>query len=54
MVGPPGNAGMPGRNAFEEPGDIEFGPNGRVGGGDPMNANDCDGDFDAGPFEDMY
>lgn len=49
---PPGNAGRPGRNAFIEPEEMVFGPNGRVGGNDPCNTNDLDGDFDAGPYED--
>lgn len=47
---PPGDAGRPGRNAFVEPEDVQIGPNGRVGGGDPNNVNDMDGDFDAGPY----
>lgn len=47
---PPGNGGRAGRNAFLEPSDFTPGPNGRVGGGDPDNTNDMDGDFDAGPW----
>jgi hypothetical protein len=47
---PPGNGGRHGRNAFIEPEDFTTGPNGMVGGGDPMNTNDMDGDFDAGPW----
>jgi hypothetical protein len=46
-----GNGGRRGRNAFEEPDEIEFGNNGRVGGGDPMNHNEGDGDFDGDPFQ---
>lgn len=49
----PGNAGRPGRNAFIEPEDVVIGPNGRVGGNDPDNTNDLDGDFDAGPWDDL-
>jgi len=41
----PGNAGRPGRNAFLEPAEFTPGPNGRVGGNDPMNTNDWDGCF---------
>ena len=48
----PGNAGRPGRNAFQEPAEFIVGPHGRVGGNDPMNTNDLDGDFDAGPWDD--
>jgi hypothetical protein len=48
----PGNVGRPGRNAFQEPAEFIVGPHGRVGGGDPMNTNDLDGDFDAGPWDD--
>ena len=48
----PGNVGRPGRNAFIEPADFIVGPHGRVGGNDPLNTNDLDGDFDAGPWED--
>lgn len=43
---PPGNAGRAGRNAFQEPDSFQVGPHGRVGGNDPMNTNDWDGDFD--------
>ena len=48
----PGNAGRPGRNSFIEPAEFITGPHGRVGGNDPLNTNDCDGDFDAGPWDD--
>jgi hypothetical protein len=42
---PPGDGGGTGRNSFLEPEDVVIGPNGRVGGGDPMNTNDPDGCF---------
>jgi hypothetical protein len=48
----PGNVGRPGRNAFIEPAEFIVGSHGRIGGNDPDNANDLDGDFDAGPWED--
>ena len=48
----PGNAGRGGRNAFQEPDHFITGPHGRVGGNDPLNTNDIDGDFDAGPWDD--
>ena len=48
----PGNAGRPGRNAFLEPAEFIVGSHGRIGGNDPMNTNDADGDFDAGPWGD--
>lgn len=47
---PPGNGGRKGRNAFIEPDQFITGPGGYVGGGDCDNANDMDGDFDAGPW----
>lgn len=47
----PGNAGRPGRNAFIEPDSFIVGSHGRLGGNDPMNTNDMDGDFDAGPWD---
>ncbi|HVA84906.1 MAG TPA: hypothetical protein VNF73_01180 [Candidatus Saccharimonadales bacterium] len=43
-------SGRASRNAFQEPADFEPGPQGCVGGGDPLNTNDMDGDFDAPPF----
>lgn len=49
---PPGRGGLAGRNAFQEPAEFTTGPNGHVGGGDPNNTNDLDGDFDAGPWDD--
>ena len=48
----PGNAGRPGRNAFIEPAEFITGPHGLIGGNDPNNTNDLDGDFDAGPWDD--
>lgn len=49
---PPGRGGRKGRNAFQEPDSFMPGDQGRVGGGDPRNTNDLDGDFDAGPWGD--
>jgi hypothetical protein len=44
---PPGNVGRAGRNASQHPSMWN-----QPGAEDYMNANDMDGDFDAGPFED--
>jgi len=46
--------GRQARNAFEEPDQIEFGPNGHIGGGDPHNHEDYDGDFDGDMYEGGY
>lgn len=47
-----GGGGRRGRNAFEQPDGVVFGPNGMVGGDDACNHNDGDGDFDGDPFGD--
>jgi hypothetical protein len=49
---PPGRGGLKGRNAFQEPEDFIVGSHGCIGGGDPRNTNDLDGDFDGGPWDD--
>lgn len=49
---PPGRGGLKGRNAFQEPDHFIVGSHGDIGGGDPLNTNDLDGDFDAGPWGD--
>jgi hypothetical protein len=46
-----GRIGRSGRNAAQEPADIEFGPNGQTGVNDPMNCPDWDGDFDGSTYE---
>lgn len=53
-VGPIPMGGREARNAFEEPKDIVFGSNGCIGGGDPMNHEDYDGDFDGDMYEGGY
>ena len=53
-VGPIPMGGREARNAFEETPDIVFGPNGCLGGNDPMNHEDYDGDFDGTMYEDGY
>lgn len=53
-----GYGGRAGRNAFEEPEEVVFGPHAPgshhygVGGEDPCDHNDGDGDFDGDPFMD--
>ena len=49
---PPGRGGLKGRNAFQEPDHFIVGDHGYVGGNDPLNSNDLDGDWDAGPWGD--
>lgn len=45
---PPGNSGVNGSNAAEEPDDIVFGSNGMVGVMDPDNAFEYDDSYDGG------
>ncbi len=49
---PPGRGrGLASRNAFLEPDHFIVGSHGEVGGNDPCNTNDLDGDFDGGPWD---